>query len=72
MKVPTENICLVSLSRLDFVFYLFIASFILSDTALVAIYYRVVEHVREVSSNVNGHHRTRHDRDLTMVRRIVL
>ena len=72
MKVPTENMCLVSLSRLDLVFYLFNSSFILSDTTLVAIYYRLVKHVHEVSSHVNGSHRARHDRDLTMVRRIVL
>jgi glycerol uptake facilitator-like aquaporin len=68
VKVLTENMCLVSLSRLDLVFYLFISSFILSDTALVVIYYRLVKHVREVSAHVNGSHQTRNDRDLTMVR----
>ena len=69
MKILTDNMCLVSLSRLDLVFYLFISSFILSDAALVVIYYRLVKHVREVSAHVNGSHQTRNDRDLTMVRR---
>jgi hypothetical protein len=71
-KVSRDNMCLVRLSRLDLVFYLFVSSFILSDTGLIVIYYRLVQHVREVSSHTNGGHVVRNQRDITMVRRIVL
>lgn len=71
-KTKRDNMCLVSLHRLELVFYMFISSFVLSDVGLIIIYYRLVKHVRNVSANTQIHHRLHNNRDVTMVKRIVL
>lgn len=72
VKLDIDSLCFVSLNKLPFVFYLATVSFFLSDVILSVIYRLLVRHVREISSRINGRHQRQMQRDLTMVRRIVL
>ncbi|CAF4113883.1 unnamed protein product [Adineta steineri] len=71
-KLTIDNLCFVSLNTIPLVFYLAGISFLLSDIILSIIYRLLVRYVREVSLRVNGNHRIKMQRNLTMVRRIVL
>ncbi|CAF1181772.1 unnamed protein product [Adineta ricciae] len=71
-KLATDNICFVALTRLDFVLYMAAVSFLLTDISLSIIYRLLVRHIRDASSKFNSNQQVRMQRDLTVVRRIVL
>ena len=71
-KVTSDNLCFVSFSRLDLIFYLGGVTFVLSDITLSVIYHSLVSHVRQVSSRIRSDRQIQMRRSLIMVRRIVL
>ncbi|UJR07161.1 hypothetical protein I4U23_011449 [Adineta vaga] len=71
-KLTMDNLCFVSLDKLPLVFYLATVSFLLSDIIINIIYRLLVRYVHEISSRVNGNRQIQMQRDLTMVRRVVL
>ncbi|CAF1940644.1 unnamed protein product [Rotaria magnacalcarata] len=72
VKMKIDNLCFVSFDRLDLVFTMSALTFVVSDMVLAVLYRRLVMYVRQTSSRVNGSQRLRIQRDLTMVRRIVV
>ena len=71
-KLDSDNLCFVSLTTPDFVFYQAGLTFLVSDISLTFIYQLLIRHVRQVSSRSDGNRQAQMRRDLTMVRRIVL
>ncbi|CAF1355716.1 unnamed protein product [Adineta steineri] len=72
VKVESDNFCFVTLTRVDLVLYLGIVAFLLTNITLSIIYRSLVRHVRQASARLNNNQQVRMQRDLTMVRRIVL
>jgi hypothetical protein len=72
VKLASDNLCFVILTRFDFVFYMAGLSFLLTDVTLSIIYRLLIRHVRQASARLNNNQQMRMQRDLTMVRRIVL
>ncbi|CAF1223797.1 unnamed protein product [Adineta steineri] len=72
VKVESDNFCFVTLTRVDLVLYLGIVAFLLTNITLSIIYRSLVRHVRQASAKLNNNQQVRMQRDLTMVRRIVL
>jgi hypothetical protein len=72
VKLASDNLCFIILTRLDLVLYLAGVSFLLTDVTLSIIYRLLVRHVRQASARLNNNQQVRMQRDLTMVRRIVL
>ncbi|CAF1678126.1 unnamed protein product, partial [Adineta ricciae] len=71
-KLSIGNLCFISLDKFPLVFYLATISFLLSDIITNIIYRLLVRYVREVSSRTDGNDRLKMQRDLTIVRRIVI
>ncbi|CAF4172722.1 unnamed protein product [Rotaria sordida] len=72
VKMIIDNLCFISLSRLDLLLYTGVTIYILSDIVLAVIYRLLVRYVRQVSSKIDGNQQLKMQRDLTMVHRIVL
>jgi hypothetical protein len=72
VKLASDNVCFVTLSRLDFILYMAGLSFLLTDITLSIIYRLLIRYVRQASARLNNNQQMRIQRDLTMVRRIVL
>ncbi|CAF3477441.1 unnamed protein product [Rotaria socialis] len=72
VKMKIDNLCFVSFDRLDLVFTMSALTFVVSDVILAVLYRRLVMYVRQTSSRVNGNQRLRIQRDLAMMRRIVV
>ncbi|CAF1462137.1 unnamed protein product [Adineta steineri] len=72
IKLASDNACFVSLTRLDLIFYMAAVSFLLTDIILGIIYRLLVRHVRQASARLNNNQQVRMQRDLTVVRRIVI
>ncbi|UJR20009.1 hypothetical protein I4U23_023143 [Adineta vaga] len=71
-KLSFDNVCFVKLTRLDLSLYMAGVSFLLTDIVLSIIYRLLVRHVRQVSARLDNNRQMRMQRDLTMVRRIIL
>ena len=72
VKLASDNLCFVTLTRFDLVLYMAGLSFVLTDVILSIIYRLLIRHVRQASARLNNNQQMRMQRDLTMVRRIVL
>ena len=72
VKFASDNLCFVTLTNFDFVLYMAGLSFLLTDVILSIIYRLLIRHVRQASARLNNNQKMRMQRDLTMVRRIVL
>ena len=71
-KMVVDNMCFVSLFRMDLVFYMAVIAFLMTGVSLSLIYRRLVNHVRQASVRASNHQQAHMRRDLVMVRRIVL
>ncbi|UJR06885.1 hypothetical protein I4U23_011174 [Adineta vaga] len=71
-KVQSENACFVILTRPDLVLVLAGTAFLLTDISLSIIYRLLIRHMRQISSRLNNNQQMKMQRDLTVVRRIVL
>ena len=71
-KMVVDNMCFVSLFRMDLVSYMAAISFLMTGVSLSLIYRRLVNHVRQVSVRASNSQQAHMRRDLVMVRRIVL
>lgn len=71
-KLSSENVCFVTMTKFYFSLYMAGWAFLLTDVSLTVIYRSLVRHVREVSARLDRNQQNQIERDLTMVRRIVL
>ena len=71
-KMVVDNVCFVSLFRMDLLSYMAVLSFMATGISLSIIYRRLVNHVRQASIVATSNQQSHMRRDLVMVRRIVL
>lgn len=71
-KLAVENVCLVSFSRPELLFTAGGIIFLLSDTVMITLYGSLIRFVRKASTKVSGSQQQNMNRDMAMVRRIVM
>ncbi|UJR07200.1 hypothetical protein I4U23_011488 [Adineta vaga] len=71
-KVASDNLCFVTLTRLNLIFYIAVITNPLTMITLIIIYRLLVRHMHQVSTRLNNNQHMRLQRDVIVLRRIVL
>ena len=72
VKLISDNICFVTLSKLEFVIYMSVVAYFLPDIIINVTHKLLVRYTRKVASRVNTNQERQMRRDLIVVRRIVM
>lgn len=71
-KLPVENVCLITFSKPYFLFSAGGIVFFVSDIIMIYVYWSLIKFVRNASTKVHGGQQQKMNRDMEMVRRIVM
>lgn len=72
VKPKVDNLCFITLTKPYVIIPIAIASYFLTDVIVITLYRRLVNYIRQVSSIITANRRARIQRELILVRRIIM